>query len=88
MLEAEPTLAVPADTPVVGRGPIDAFDHRVDGWIDHLRGKPAIDRLMYTASELADFSLVWHLVGVARGLRSERDFQAGLSQVQCARQRL
>jgi len=82
MLEAEPHLAVPADspvaTPVVVRGPIDAFDHRVDGWINHLRGKPAIDRVMYTASELADFSLVWHLIGVARGLRSERDFQATL----------
>jgi len=44
----------------------------------HLRGRPAVDRLMYTASELADFSLVWHLIGAARGLRSERDLRAAV----------
>lgn len=27
---------------------------------------------MYAASELGDFSLLWHLIGAARGVRSER----------------
>ena len=58
-------------------GPIHRFDTAVDAAFGrHLRGHPAVDRLMYTTSELADFSLLWHLIGVARGLRSERDFQA------------
>ena len=60
-------------------GPVHAFDEAVDRWFGrHLRGRPPVDRVMYTASELADFSLLWHLIGVARGLRSERDFQATL----------
>lgn len=52
--------------------PVEAFDERVDALVDRLRGRPAIDRLMYTASELADFSLLWHLIGTGRGLRSDR----------------
>jgi undecaprenyl-diphosphatase len=59
-------------------GPIARFDDLVDGLFDHLRGKPAVDRIMYTTTELADFSLLWHLVGVARALRSPRDEQAAL----------
>lgn len=60
-------------------GLIHGFDRRVDTLFErHLRGKPAIDRVMYTASELADFSLLWHLIGVARALRSDRDFSAGV----------
>ncbi|GIT76941.1 MAG: hypothetical protein Ct9H300mP31_14720 [Acidimicrobiaceae bacterium] len=27
-----------------------------------------MDRLFYTASELGDFSLIWHLLGTARGV--------------------
>jgi undecaprenyl-diphosphatase len=48
------------------------FDNRVDGAFDALRGNKTADRLFYAASELGDFSLIWHLVGVARGLTSER----------------
>ncbi|NLV54907.1 MAG: phosphatase PAP2 family protein [Acidimicrobiales bacterium] len=55
-------------------GPIDAFDDAVDAQFDaRLRGRPAVDRLMYSVSELADFSLLWHLLGAVRGLRSERE---------------
>ena len=42
---------------------IEQFDRVVDGWFDHLRGRPWADRLFYTASEAADFSLVWHVIG-------------------------
>ncbi len=38
-----------------------------------MRGHPVADRVFYAASELGDFALIWHLVTVARGLRSERD---------------
>jgi undecaprenyl-diphosphatase len=34
----------------------------------HLRGRPLVDRMFYVASELGDFSLLWHLLGAAQGL--------------------
>ncbi len=36
---------------------IDRVDERVDEWWDVLRGNPVLDRVFYTASEAADFSL-------------------------------
>ncbi len=58
---------------------LDRFDAAVDAWFDRtLRGRPGVDRLMYSVTELADFSLLWHLLGTARGLRSERDAAAAL----------
>lgn len=58
-------------------GPIDRFDDLVDqAWGRALRGRPAADRLFYLASELADFSLLWHIIGAAQGLRSDRDADA------------
>lgn len=54
-------------------GAIAGFDAWADRACDRLRGRPAADRLMYAASELGDFSLVWHLLGAAQGLRGERD---------------
>lgn len=44
------------------------FDRRVDGWFDQIRGNPAADRLFYGASAVGDFSLIWHIAGVARAL--------------------
>ena len=60
------------------RGHVRRFDTRADAAFDHLRGRPAADRLFYAASELGDFSLVWLILGTARGLRSDRDWQAAL----------
>jgi undecaprenyl-diphosphatase len=58
---------------------VDAFDARVDNWFDdHLRGNPVADRVFYSASALGDHSLVWLILGAARGLRSERHFPAAL----------
>ena len=51
---------------------VAAFDAAVDRQFDRLRGNPVADRVFYDASELADFSLIWHLVGVARGIVSSR----------------
>lgn len=49
------------------------FDDAVDRRFDRMRGNPVVDRLMYGASELGDWSLIWHLVGAAQGLRPGRD---------------
>jgi len=47
---------------------VDHFDDLVDRGFGTLRGNATADRLFYTASELGDWSLIWHLLGVARGL--------------------
>jgi undecaprenyl-diphosphatase len=54
-------------------GPVRRFDTTVDQAFGRLRGRTVPDRVMYTASELGDFSLIWHLIGAAQGLRSDRD---------------
>jgi undecaprenyl-diphosphatase len=50
---------------------VRAFDDRVDELVDEVHGHPVVDRLMYGASELGDFSLLWHMFGLARGLTSD-----------------
>ena len=45
-----------------------SLDEAVDRAWNRLRGNPTMDRLFYTASELGDFSLIWHLLGTARGV--------------------
>ena len=51
---------------------VGAFDNRVDGILNQVRGHKQLDRAFYMASELGDFSLIWHLLGTARGLTSDR----------------
>jgi len=51
---------------------IAAFDTAIDTRVDRFRGHPHIDRLMYAASELGDFSLIWHLVSATRALGPDR----------------
>ena len=63
---------------------VSRFDATVDGFFERrLRGHPAADRLFYSASALGDFSLIWHLVGTARGLRSDRDGDAAIRLSVC-----
>ncbi len=52
---------------------ITGFDDAVDDRIDRVRGNKAVDRVMYGASELGDWSLIWHLVGVSQALLPGRD---------------
>ena len=66
----EPIIEIPE--------PFEAFDAAVDRQFDRLRGHPLADRAMYTASELADFSLLWHLLSTARALGSDRSFRESL----------
>ena len=49
------------------------LDRAGEAVADQLRGRPLVDRTMYAASELGDFSLCWHLLGAVRGLRSDAD---------------
>ena len=51
---------------------IARFDTAIDTRVDRLRGHPHLDRLMYTASELGDFSLIWHLTSTTRALGPDR----------------
>jgi undecaprenyl-diphosphatase len=50
---------------------IGAFDAGAERRFErHLRGRPAADRVFFTASTVGDFSLLWHLIGAARALSS------------------
>ncbi len=58
---------------------VDRFDNGVDrAWGKVFRGHPAVDRLFYVASEVGDFSLIWQFIGVAQGVRSDRDADASI----------
>ena len=62
------TLEPPHELSAVAR-----FDDWVDRRFDALRGKEPHDRILYAVTELGDFSLLWLLIGAARGVRSERE---------------
>jgi membrane-associated phospholipid phosphatase len=50
-----------------GLGPtVERFDAWADGLLERVRGTPAIDRVMATASHVGDFSTVWHVTNLAR----------------------
>jgi undecaprenyl-diphosphatase len=49
------------------------FDEAIDRKVDQVRGRPALDKLMYGASELGDWSLIWHVIGVGQALLPGRD---------------
>ena len=65
------------DTPAARRHPIQRaivrFDAEVDRALDVLRGNVVADRVFYTASELGDFSLIWHLLATGQGIRRGGD---------------
>lgn len=60
-------------TPRQLAAPIRRFDTAIERAFDSLRGKPAADRVFYTASELGNHSLIWHLLATAQGLRRGDD---------------
>lgn len=56
---------------------IAAFDRWADECLEALRSKPGADALFANASHLGDFSVIWHIIGLTRGLTSnERADQA------------
>ena len=66
-------------TDVPGRhdfGPaVDAFDANADRLLEQLRDHPLADRLFLTASQLGDFSLIWHIASLTRGIARRRPDQ-------------
>jgi membrane-associated phospholipid phosphatase len=50
---------------------VEQFDAWADGQLERLRGNALADTVFTSASELGDFSLIWHLIGATRGLTSE-----------------
>ncbi|MYH96147.1 MAG: phosphatase PAP2 family protein [Acidimicrobiia bacterium] len=50
---------------------VEAFDEAVEQLFDRLRGNPMADRVFYTASELGNFSILWHALAWA-GATSKR----------------
>lgn len=49
------------------------FDEAVDRKVDDLRGHAGLDKVMYGASELGDWSLIWHVIGVGQAVLPGRD---------------
>lgn len=51
---------------------VERMDALVDErWGEVFRDRPTADWVFYVASELADFSLLWQMIGVAQGLRND-----------------
>ena len=50
---------------------VESFDTWADAQLERLRGHKVPDAVFTTASELGDFSLIWHFVGAVRGLTSD-----------------
>jgi undecaprenyl-diphosphatase len=61
------------------REQLAAFDAAADRWFDQLRGHPVADHVLYGASTLGDFSLLWHIAGTAEALRGEERKAATLA---------
>jgi undecaprenyl-diphosphatase len=54
--------------------PVRRFDLAVERAFDRFRDRhPLIDRTFYTASELGNHSLIWHLLATAQGVRRGGD---------------
>jgi undecaprenyl-diphosphatase len=60
------------------RTQVDEFDQHVDDLLETWRSSPELAKTFTVASHLGDFSLIWHLVGVARGVTSDKRAQQAL----------
>lgn len=56
-------------------GGVARFDERADRLLDALRGRPSADRAFRLASDIADFSMIWHGVNLVRGVAVRRPDQ-------------
>jgi undecaprenyl-diphosphatase len=74
----------PVDAPAPGQGAlgplVERFDRRADELLERVRGNPVADRVFTTASHVAEFSLIWHVISLTRGLvRNEPKRTLGLA---------
>ena len=51
---------------------VDRFDRWADDALERMRGHPVPDAVFTAATHLGDFSLIWHIANVTRGLTSDR----------------
>jgi undecaprenyl-diphosphatase len=58
--------------PLPWRRRVSAFDLAVDHAFDRIRGTKVTDQVFYSASELGEWSLIWHLLSSARALAPDR----------------
>jgi len=54
---------------------VAAFDRRMDTLFDRVRGNRTLDSVFLAASHLGDWSLIWHLTGLVRGVARRRPEQ-------------
>ena len=54
---------------------VDLFDERVDALLELLRGNPLADKLFTGASHAGDWSAIWHVLSLSRGLLRGRPDQ-------------
>jgi undecaprenyl-diphosphatase len=59
----------PSDDVATG---VARFDQWADGALERLRGHAVADTVFTTASRLGEFSVIWHVANVARGLTDPR----------------
>ncbi|WP_051062623.1 phosphatase PAP2 family protein [Ilumatobacter nonamiensis] len=49
---------------------VEHFDEVVDEQLERVRGNAVLDRVFTTASHVGDFSLIWHSINLALGIRN------------------
>ncbi len=65
-------LAAFLKDPLAAREAISRFDQAVDDLFEPLRGNVWLDRLFYSASAVADHSIIWFLLAGIKALRSDQ----------------
>ena len=72
-----PDPPIDADQPGRARfGPfVEQLDDAADRWLEQFRGHQALDRVMTFATHAGEFSAIWHVSGVVRGLARGRPDQ-------------
>lgn len=74
---------LPPDPPIEAEQPgqsrfgpaVEAFDEAADRWLEQFRGRPVLDRVMTIATHAGEFSAIWHVSSVVRGLARGRPDQ-------------
>jgi membrane-associated phospholipid phosphatase len=62
---------------------LDRADQMLDHALDRVRGNAAADRVFYVASQVGDFSLIWHVLNVVLVLVGVRSLKQALRLALC-----
>ena len=74
---------LPPDPPIGAAQPgrwrfgpaVAAFDEAADRWLERFRGHPVLDRVMTIATDAGEFSAIWHVSSLVRGVARGRPDQ-------------